>query len=317
MLNFQDDQLTIGQSRTTRPRRVLVVEDDRIAQMMIEQQLLDLGYEPTCASSGRDALSLLLRSGSTFDVVLLDRIMPGIDGLGVVREMAKSSTLSEIPAIMLTGANSAAEISEGIDAGVFHYLEKPVDPRILQSVLSAAMRQVALTRKLGDDLDTSAAFVLLDAAKFNFRTLQEAETLAGFLANCYPDPDRALRGIAALLFNAVEHGICEIGYELKGELLADSRLQDEVETRLASPQCRGRVAEAAVSRKEDGLYLVVTDPGPGFNWRSFLEIDPSRASTTHGRGIAQARAASFDKLSFNPVGNRVIALTSLEEKIEW
>lgn len=63
--------------------------------------------------------------------------------------------------------------------------------------------------------------------------------------------------------------------------------------------------------------VIVAVMGEGFNWKKYLDIDPSRATDNHGRGIAQARAISFDEITFNTKGNKVTAIVRNEEEIEW
>jgi two-component system cell cycle response regulator len=57
--------------------------------------------------------------------------------------------------------------------------------------------------------------------------------------------------------------------------------------------------------------------GPGFDWKKYMVIEPSRAKDNHGRGIAQARAMSFDRLSYNDTGNQVVGFVSKTSQIEW
>lgn len=162
---------------------------------------------------------------------------------------------------------------------------------------------------------TSRGFDLTEAAKIEFRTLEDATSLAGFMANYFPDPDRAVEGIAALLFNAVEHGICAIGYEEKGRLIESGRLADEVARRLAArPRMRAR---ATMARRSDGVMLLVDDPGRGFDWRDFLSVEAARGSSTHGRGILRAKALSFDDLKYNDPGNRAVAFMRKQAVFEW
>lgn len=296
------------------PATILAVDDDPVALIMIESLLQTLGYQTRTASSGEEAL-LLLSQGLGIRTVLLDREMPGLDGIGVVRKLKSNRFLARIPVVMVTGADDPDEIREGIDAGVFYYLEKPVDARILSSVVQAALRQAEQTQMLQGGETTSRGFDLTEAAKIEFRTLEDATSLAGFMANYFPDPDRAVEGIAALLFNAVEHGICAIGYEEKGRLIESGRLADEVARRLAArPRMRAR---ATMARRSDGVMLLVDDPGRGFDWRDFLSVEAARGSSTHGRGILRAKALSFDDLKYNDPGNRAVAFMRKQAVFEW
>ena len=157
----------------------------------------------------------------------------------------------------------------------------------------------------------------LVSGRFAFRTMQEAHTLALYLANCFPEPERVVNGLTALMFNAIEHGNLGIGYEMKAELSQNGGLKTEIDHRLSSPGLGDRIAEVAVTRKDGGVYVVVTDQGDGFNWKNFLKIDPSRAGQTTGRGIASANSISFDRLSYNDKGNQAVAFVGDRPGIEW
>jgi len=124
-------------------------------------------------------------------------------------------------------------------------------------------------------------------------------------------------GLIELTVNAVEHGNLEIGYEAKTKLLKNGELTQEIERRMADKKYAGRVVELVVVRKNGGVYARITDQGPGFDWRSYVSIDPARASDSHGRGIAQANAVAFDKLSYNESGNQVLAFMSDTPKLDW
>jgi len=67
-------------------------------------------------------------------------------------------------------------------------------------------------------------------------------------------------------------------------------------------------------KKKNTYYLQITDQGKGFNWKSFMEFDPSRASDNHGRGIAMANMIAFDRLVYNEAGNQVTAVMDVQEE---
>lgn len=303
--------------RDDRALTILVVEDDRIERMFMEQQIADLGHEMIFAENGEQALARLA-PGHAIDVILMDRMMPVMDGLTAVRRIKDDPVLRAIPIVMITGAGSVRDMQEGIDAGVFYYLAKPVNEDVLKSVLSAATREARQTRTLNEELGRhKSSFNLIETAKFRFRTLEEAESLSAFMAHCFPEPARALPGLAELMVNAVEHGLYGIGYDRKSELIASGTLQAELQRRQNAPDYAGRHAEAVITHKDDGIYAIITDPGPGFNWRRYMTIEPSRAHDNHGRGIAQANALSFDKLTFNQSGNQAIGFVHRVPQLHW
>ena len=158
---------------------------------------------------------------------------------------------------------------------------------------------------------------LIETCKFRFRTLDETEIMVGFMMRFYPDPERALPGLRALLTNAVEHGNLEIGYERKTDLIASGAWEAEVARRQELEEYRNRTAEAVISRRENGIYAVITDQGKGFAWKRYMTVDPSRAGDNHGRGIALACAKSFDKVTYNETGNQVATFVSKRARLQW
>ena len=305
-------------SNADRPLTVLAVEDDWLQRAFLEERVTSLGHRIMEAENGAEALALLNAERHNIDIVLMDRIMPVMDGLSAVRRMKDDPLLRKIPVIMITGASSAHEMQQGLEAGVFYYLSKPVDPAVLNSVLAAAVREVEQYKTLSNELRRHrASFNLIETCKFHFKTLDEAECLAAFTANCFPDPDRVLQGMAELLINAVEHGNLGIGYERKTQLIEDGTWRAEIERRLQLDEFKNRYVELTVARRADGVYAVVTDQGGGFNWQRFMSIDPSRAGDNHGRGIAQANALSFDRLTYNAEGNQAVAFSGQHKNLEW
>lgn len=304
--------------KESRPLRILAVDDNRIERMFMLQQIKELGHDVLEAENGQQAIDILHNKDNHVDIVLIDRIMPILDGLSVVIRMKDDATLKKIPVIMITGAGSNNEMREGIDAGVFYYLTKPVSADLLRSVLTAASRESKRTIALNHELRRhSTSFNLIDTCKFNIRTIEDAECLSAFIALCFPEPDRVLKGLAELMVNAVEHGLYKVGYEKKGALIESGKWREELDRLSALPEYIDSHVEVVMTRKDNGIYVIVTDPGDGFNWKKYMTIEPARASDNHGRGIAQANAESFDKIAYNEKGNQVIAYVNKTPKLAW
>lgn len=297
--------------------RALVVDDDRVMRMVISDKMEELGCDVTVAKHGREALDIL-GAGYETDLVLLDREMPELNGMEVLAHMKADPKLRRIPTIMVTGSTSPEQIRQGIDAGAFYYLTKPIDENVLVSVVTAAIRDVQQRKILGNELKRhKMSFNLLHSCTFYLRSVEEAESLSAFLANCFPDPDRVLPGLAELIINAVEHGNLAITYNEKSEMVASGKWREEIAKRLELPEYKDRKVEVSFCRNDGELSVRIEDMGEGFNWKRYLDIDPARATDNHGRGIAQARAVSFDEVVFNARGNKVTATVRNEEELQW
>ncbi len=301
-----------------KPRHVLAVDDDRTALIILEQNLVDLGYEVAAAAGGSDALEYLKDNGSQVNVVVLDRRMPGVDGIEVVRRMKADPELRRIPIIMLTGASEETEIEEGVSAGVFYYLVKPASTALLRTITAAAMREAE--QQMSFDGRTKSQFSALkhvDTCRLYVRTIEEATETAALLSECFPDPARAGDGLLELIMNAVEHGVYGLGFDKKSEVLQTGTVEDYLRSSYDDPAFADRRAEVVFTRKNGGYTVIITDPGTGFDWKQFLTVNPARAVDSHGRGIAKAANMSFDKVTYNEAGNRVVAHISEEVELDW
>ena len=100
--------------------RILVVEDEEKLARFIELELIHEGYEVAKAGNGRDALDIAI--AETFDLVLLDIMLPGLNGLEVLRRLQKEK---DIPVILLTARDAVMDKVAGLDAGAVDYITKP------------------------------------------------------------------------------------------------------------------------------------------------------------------------------------------------
>ncbi|MBK7660717.1 MAG: response regulator [Betaproteobacteria bacterium] len=121
--------------------RVLLVEDNEINQIVALAALEDLGVETTLASDGEAALAMLERPGTTFDAVLMDLHMPGIDGLETTRRLRKRFPAGTLPVIALTAAAFDDDRLRCLEAGMDDFLTKPFEFGRLRSVLARCIRR--------------------------------------------------------------------------------------------------------------------------------------------------------------------------------
>jgi len=286
---------------------VLAVDDKQTNLEILAGILKSAGYSVVTATDGVEAWNILEQRGGDFEAILLDRIMPNMNGLEVLEKIKSHPGLQSIPVIMQTSAGAAHEVLEGIQAGAFYYLTKPYKKKILLGIVQAALRDFATHQSLQEELRQNArTWSFLDSGIFRFRTLSEARELATLLANGCPEPGRAVLGLVEVLMNAVEHGNLQISYEEKSQLDENGQLDAEIERRQSLPEFASKLVEVAFVRQETGVQITITDQGVGFDWQSYLTIDENRAFDSHGRGIAMAKLISFDALEYRGVGNQVV-----------
>lgn len=121
--------------------RVLIIEDDRNLRGFLHKAFREEGYVVRDAASGDDGLAVGL--AEAFDCIVLDRMLPGLDGMQVLRELRARG--SRTPILMLTARGEMAERVKGLDAGADDYLPKPFDLPELLARVQALIRRARLT----------------------------------------------------------------------------------------------------------------------------------------------------------------------------
>lgn len=289
--------------------QILVVEDEPINLEILLAVLQGEGYRTTPATTGSSAWQLLNDHPERFDLVLLDRMMPDMDGIELLRNIKDHPSLVHTPVIMQTSVTGESAIAEGLSAGAYYYLTKPFSADTLLAIVAAAERDLGIYNQLRQAArQTTHALRHLSSAEFRFRTLSDARDLATVLANVTPDPERTVLGLSELMLNAVEHGNLGISYHEKSLLIRNNSFTDEVDRRLSDPTFANKQVVVHFKREPDALHFVITDQGNGFEWQRYLEFSPDRAFDLHGRGIAMANKLSFDHIQYIGCGNTVEAI---------
>ena len=136
--------------------QILVVEDERRMAELLEQALHEEGHQVALARDGREAFEIA--RCSPFDVILLDVMLPGMDGMTVARRLRESR--NQTPILMLTARDAPADIVNGLDSGADDYLTKP----FLIDVLLARLRAVSRRGAIARPISLQIADVKLDPA---------------------------------------------------------------------------------------------------------------------------------------------------------
>lgn len=292
--------------------RILAVDDEPINLDIILEILDQPEFVLETAADGIEAWQALQNRSA--DLVILDRMMPGLDGLTLLKRIKEHPQHRRLPVIMQTAASSPDQVREGIEAGAYYYLTKPYEPKTLLAIVRAAIDAIAAGRETDADFRKRERVIeLAEHAEFRFRTLDDAMALADVLSGLCPEPLSIRTAIAELLVNAIEHGNLGIGYAEKSALCLSNRWHEEVTRRLSDPRWRDRYGKLHLQRDQHSLHLRISDQGEGFDFRPFLDIDATRAFDPNGRGIALARRAGPVHVEYQGKGNQVVLRIDLEQ----
>ncbi len=134
--NYNNVVVETGKSREN--LRILIVDDEEPLRNLLKASFLRSGYDVVAVSNGSEALSVF--ESQRIDLVLLDVIMPGIDGFAVCQQLREKS---EVPIVMLTAMNRPDDIVRGFDIGADDYIPKPFTFREVEVRLEAILRRIS------------------------------------------------------------------------------------------------------------------------------------------------------------------------------
>jgi class 3 adenylate cyclase/CheY-like chemotaxis protein len=159
--------------------RVLVVDDTAFNRRLLARLLRTIGHEPVEASDGRAALGLLRSPGAPpIDVILLDIVMPEMDGYQTLAALKSDPVLRDLPVIVISGVDELESVVRCIEMGAADYLPKTVDPAILRARIAASLAQKRLRDHELDALDRQAAtnevLAIMSRSAFELQTVLDA-----------------------------------------------------------------------------------------------------------------------------------------------
>jgi adenylate cyclase len=147
------------------PGTIVVADDNRVNRLLLARGLEKQGHTVAFAENGREALDLL--RGQPFDLLLLDVLMPELDGYGVLDELKADPRLRDIPVIMTSALDELESVVKCVEMGAEDYLTKPINPVLLNARINASLEKKRLrdqqreliskfaTKEVADDLMTS------------------------------------------------------------------------------------------------------------------------------------------------------------------
>jgi len=176
---------------STERGRILIVEDEPDQQELLRYNLAREGYSVSCAADGREALAMLRDVEP--DLILLDLMLPGLDGLEVCRKVRHDPATANVPIVMLTAKSEDSDVVTGLELGADDYVTKPYSPRVLLARVKAVMR----ARLSGASADFSMTEQTIQYRDLVIKPERFEVTLAGELVRLSGTEFRMLALLAA------------------------------------------------------------------------------------------------------------------------
>ena len=277
-------------SNETTPR-LLVVDDVEENREILRRRFTRLGYTVTEAEDGEKALAKI--AAEPFDCVLLDIMMPGIDGLEVLRRVRQEHSEAALPVIMVTAKSASEDVVEALLMGANDYITKPVDMEV-----AGARVEMQLRRKRAEDASQAAYRELEQTLSGLQGAVGEAQNKAAALADLEPEvraPLDGLLGAAKVLTRVCDTpdlkkmiAVIEGAAASLDRLVADALLEDERVERRAEPGANRRIQVLSVdadATRRQATRMVFAE--------AEVEIELSEAHSGK-EAAAMANAGRFD-----------------------
>ncbi|MDX1796605.1 MAG: response regulator [Hydrogenovibrio sp.] len=287
--------------------RILLVEDNPTALKLLSQLMEKAGYAYESAVDGQQAYERLQAvDPNYFSAIISDRMMPEMDGLTLLKKLKEDTSRQHIPFIMQTALADSASVQEGILAGAFYYLTKPLDIEVVEKVVESAVHDFQNHKELLEQLGfVSDSLLLMKSARFAYRTPQECKGLATLLSQLAQNPEKTVIGLYELMVNAVEHGNLGISYEEKTRLIESKSWSKEIDARLQEAENQAKKVTVEVQVEKSDFVVKISDMGEGFDYEQYLKVSPERLLDNHGRGIMMASSVGFSQMEYQDNGRTV------------
>ncbi len=256
----------MGEAADSQAARILVVDDTAANAKLLTDVLVYHGYSVKSVASGSDALPAL--ADESFDLVLLDVVMPGIDGYEVCRRIRADPRFVALPVVMVTALDAKDERVKGLDSGADDFLSKPIN----QPELLARVRSLLRIKRLHDQTRRQARELAEWAATLERRVatgIAEVERLSRMKRFFSPQvAELIVNGGAADPLQSRRREIAVVYLDLRGfTAFAETSEPEEVMRALrAYHAAMGKIVlahEATLERfTGDGIMLFVGDPVP-------------------------------------------------------
>lgn len=232
--------------------KILVVDDEASIRRILETRLSMIGYDVVTAADGEDAIATFHETQP--DLVVLDVMMPKLDGYGVCQELRKES---DIPIIMLTALGDVADRITGLELGADDYVVKPFSPKELEARIRSVLRRIDKTGAAGIP---SSGVISINNIKIDTNKRQ------------------VYKGDQRIRLTGMEFSLLELLVSKSGEPFSRSEILQEVWGYTPERHVDTRVVDVHVSRLRAKLEedpsnpeLILTARGTGYLFQRILE----------------------------------------------
>ncbi len=157
--------------------KLLIVDDDALNRALLVRIFGD-EYDPLQASDGKEGLKLIEAYGRDLSAILLDVVMPGIDGIQVLRTLYGQGFTREVPVFLITADTAGSTIREAYDLGVMDVIRKPVVPYLVRRRVDSVVELFRARRQLGAQVQRQQSQLLLQAQRLAEMSMGIVESLA-------------------------------------------------------------------------------------------------------------------------------------------
>lgn len=204
-------------------------------------------------------------------------------------------------------------IPRAIEHSIFYFLTKPYSKELMLSVLISAHRGLSNFNEINLFVTNyTQSIQLFRHAIFHAKTPEEARSLAATLSYLTPNPEKTSLGLLELIYNGIEHGNLEFGYQLKSELVRTGSFNEERQKRLKDSENSDKYVEVTITKVAHSVEFIIRDFGKGFDFDSYMDNKTYQQMNPNGRGILIAKNLSFDQLRYEDNGRAAIARISLQ-----
>jgi len=246
---------------------ILIADDNEMSRDLLSQRLEKLGYTVAIASDGQQALEMM--AIEEFDLLLLDIMMPVMDGYAVLEAMRQDPKLETLPVIVLTAENENGNIIRCVEMGANDYLVKPYDMVVLGNRLVRCLLNRRLREEISGDLNWHAEntpnILVVEDDDMSRELLQKRVSRAGYHVESVPNGNAALNILSSTRFDLVLLDIMMPGMngiEVLERIKADEQLKDlavimisALDDRETIEQCMQAGAEDYITKPFNALIL--------------------------------------------------------------